>query len=568
MESTQPVGGAAPTEHAAIAGGILSHALGSSPRTATLLAAIVLGAGLAVSFLGWLLTPSLDPREPPLLKPTIPLVGHIINLIRFQGEFHPSLRRTNPDVPLATVPMLNGKLYTIFDPDLIQATLRLKAASFEPFVVGFAQKSFNLSDATFAKILSHPQLVPEFTDAIHRSFHPTALAQMNLHFLSTISARLDAVADAGKVDATNPGRESRAADGALEIGNLFLWCRDVMSVASTKALYGDSDPFSKDPSLVDAIWTFEKVLPLFLLSLFPSITMPKGYQARETMQQTMKAYYDAETDINDPTTSTLTFNRASTLRQYGFNGEEIAKLECILPIAATTNAVPTFFWMLIFVLSRPSLAARLRAEVEAAASFDQAAGTVTFDITGFDQQLPLMVSCYRETMRVVNRSVSMRRAMSDINLTAADGRTYLLKKGVDIQMSAGVTHGERRIWGDDAGDFNPERFLAPQGDAAPAAKGVRSSEGERKKKTAYFPFGGGRHLCPGRNLAFCEILGFMAMILLRFEVEPVGMAFDDLQMDGSKLSAPSCKPVDGGEGLGARIRVRKGWEATTFAFKC
>lgn len=300
------------------------------------------------------------------------------------------------------------------------------------------------------------------------------------------------------------------------------------------------------------------------MSLFPSITMPKGYQSREVLQQTMRVYYEAQRDANDPTTSTLTSNRAATLRQYGFTGHEIAKLECILPVVATTNAVPTFFWMLIFVLSRPSLAARLRAEVEAAASFSDdapGAGTVTFDITSFDQQLPLMVSCYRETMRVINHSVSMRRAMSDITLTAADGRTYILKKGVDIQMSAGVTHGERGIWGDDAADFDAERFLAQSG-------ATRTSDAERKKKTAYFPFGGGRHLCPGRNLAFCEILGFVAMILLRFEVEPVGMEFADLKMDGSKLSAPSCKPLDGGEGLGARIRARKGWESTTFAFKC
>ncbi|UNI17574.1 hypothetical protein JDV02_003906 [Purpureocillium takamizusanense] len=554
MESALPVDGASPSMP------------GASPRISTLLAATVLGAGLAVWLLGWLLTPALDPREPPLIKPGIPLVGHIINLIRLQGEFHTALRRTSPDVPLATVPMLNGKLYAIFDPDLIQATLRQRAASFEPFVVGFAQKSFGLSDATFAKITDQPQLVPDFTDAIHRSFHPKALAQMNLHFLRAVSTRLDAVVDAAAVDALNAGCERRAADGALEVGNLFLWCRDVMSMATTRALYGDSDPFSADPSLIQAIWTFETAVPLFLLSLFPSITMPRGHRAREVLQRTMGAYYEAERDARDPTTSALTANRAATLRRYGFAAHEIAKLECILPVVATTNAVPTFFWMLVFVLARPELAARLRAEVAAAASLGPdtpAPATVTLDIAGFDRQLPLMVSCYRETMRVINHSVSMRRAMSDMSLTAADGRTYLLKEGVDIQMSAGVTHGERGIWGDNAADFDPERFLV-----LPGAGPARTSDAERRKKTAYFPFGGGRHLCPGRNLAFCEILGFAAMVLLRFEVEPVGMGFAALRMDGAKLSAPSCKPVGGGEGLGARIRARRGWEGTRFAFKC
>ncbi|POR34170.1 25-hydroxycholesterol 7-alpha-hydroxylase [Tolypocladium paradoxum] len=561
------------------ADGVISNFGGRSSRATIILATLLVGGILISPLVSWLLSSSHDPREPPLLKPRVPFVGHIINLIRFQNEFHTVLHKTNSSVPIATLPMLNGKMYTIFDPDLIQSALRSTTASFEPFVVEFAQRSFGLTDTTFAKITSQPRLVPEFTEAIHRSFQPTSLQRMNIHFLGSISTKLDPISDGTlKVDEANSGRE-RKIDAGLEVGNLFGWCRDVMSMATTKALYGNSDPFSKDPSLIPAMWyvqpfrplqAFEKSLPFFLLSLFPSITMPKGFQARETLQRVMTEYYESEHDMNDPTTSALTANRASVLRTYGFTGEEIAKLEAILPVVATTNAVPTFFWMLIFVLSRPTLVARLRAEVESAATFnaDEKSGggkTATLDITRFDEQLPLMVSCYRETMRVVNHSVSMRRAVADISLTGQDGQTYLLKRGVDIHLSAGVTHGAADIWGSDAADFNAERFLLPPGKDN---SGARGSEADRKRKAAFIPFGGGKHLCPGRNLAFCEILGFMSMMLLRFDIEPLGMEFGDLELEGSKLSAPSCKPVKGGEGLGARITTRPGWEKTKFTFKC
>ncbi|KAH7009976.1 hypothetical protein EDB80DRAFT_892083 [Ilyonectria destructans] len=60
--------------------------------------------------------------------------------------------------------MLNGKMYAIFDPQLIQAVLRKKDASFEPFVTDFAQKTFSLSAHTFAKVKSNSRLVPDFTD--------------------------------------------------------------------------------------------------------------------------------------------------------------------------------------------------------------------------------------------------------------------------------------------------------------------------------------------------------------------------------------------------------------------
>lgn len=176
-----------------------------------------------------------------------------------------------------------------------------------------------------------------------------------------------------------------------------------------------------------------------------------------------------------------------------------------------------------------------------------------------------MVSCYREAMRIAVHSVSMRRTLDDMTLTAQDGQTYLLKKGVDIQISAGVTHGAVGIWGPDARDFNAERFPQPPGKEGSR---TRASEVEWKRKVAFIPFGGGINLCPGRNLAFCEILGIKSMMLLRFDIDPLGMEFSDIKMDGAELSGPTCKPVKDGEGLGARIARRHGWEETKFVFKC
>lgn len=116
----------------------------------------------------------------------------------------------------------------------------------------------------------------------------------------------------------------------------------------------------------------------------------------------------------------------------------------ILPNVATLNAVPTFYWMLLFIFERPELVARLRKEAEAAAVISQSQGkrTATFNMASFDAKLPL-ISCYRETMRLANHSVSMRRIMQDMTITGADGQSYLLKKGVDLHLPAGVTHHER-----------------------------------------------------------------------------------------------------------------------------
>ncbi len=304
--------------------------------------------------------------------------------------------------------------------------------------------------------------------------------------------------------------------------------------------------------------------------------MPRGFRARRLLHQVMTKYYSEKRDVVDPTTSLLIAQRADTLRRHGFNGEEIAKMETIQAVIATTNAIPTFFWLLIFVLSRPELLTQMRTEIEGALNFEPVAAqgdspdnhrVATLDVSRFEHQLPLMTSCYRETLRLINHSVSMRRVTSDISLTAADGKTYVLKEGVDVQMPAGVTHGDTTIWGPDAGEFRAERFL-PEARVSGAQTPPRASRAERSRKAAFFPFGGGKHLCPGRNLAFEEIMGFMALILLRMDLEPMGMRFEDIKMEGARLTAPSCKPINNGAGLGARLKKRDGWENTTIAIKC
>ena len=51
--------------------------------------------------------------------------------------------------------------------------------------------------------------------------------------------------------------------------------------------------------------------------------------------------------------------------------------------------------------------------------------------------------------------------------------------------------------------FDPERRPAPHEEAA------------------FFPFGGGPRLCPGRNLALLEMRAVVAMLCRNFDVEPV-----------------------------------------------
>lgn len=66
----------------------------------------------------------------------------------------------------------------------------------------------------------------------------------------------------------------------------------------------------------------------------------------------------------------------------------------------------------------------------------------------------------------------------------------------------------------DPDTFDPERFLARDADGRVDC----ITSGLNGK---YFPFGGGRYMCPGRTSAKQEILATLAVLLLNFDVEVV-----------------------------------------------
>jgi cytochrome P450 len=97
---------------------------------------------------------------------------------------------------------------------------------------------------------------------------------------------------------------------------------------------------------------------------------------------------------------------------------------------------------------------------------------------------------------------------------------------------------EGEVWGSNKHDFNPERFLDWDDHKA-----------SRDRRLVYMPFGGGRHLCPGRNLARAEILGIVSMLILSFEIED-GACPRQLQRP---IIVPKLAPAKLGQGVGKPV---------------
>lgn len=126
---------------------------------------------------------------------------------------------------------------------------------------------------------------------------------------------------------------------------------------------------------------------------------------------------------------------------------------------------------------------------------------------------PILLSTFKETIRYRSLGTQVRLCLED---QLIDGR-YLLKKGGIVMIPQLVQHTSVDAWGSDVHEFDHRRFV----------KG-HTSAGHRKNinLTAFRAFGGGHTICPGRHFSSTEIIAFAALVVLQFDIEPIGAGGD------------------------------------------
>lgn len=153
-------------------------------------------------------------------------------------------------------------------------------------------------------------------------------------------------------------------------------------------------------------------------------------------------------------------------------------------------------WTSLLLAEYPSWQERARVEIfEKCGSSPPKADSLS--------QMKTLDAILSETLRLYPPVIiTMRAALGDMKLGDMD-----IPKGMAFTIPILAIHHDKEVWGEDAGEFHPERFAHGVGKAC------------KKGSIGYMPFLQGPRNCVGQNLALMEAKLVMAMVLQRFRLE-------------------------------------------------
>ena len=174
--------------------------------------------------------------------------------------------------------------------------------------------------------------------------------------------------------------------------------------------------------------------------------------------------------------------------------------------AGSDTTAITLRAILYYILRTPGVLARLKAELDAA--------NLSVPVTWKDSQgLPYLDACVKEGMRMhPGVGLNLERVVPNEGLILSNGTR--IHGGTVVGINAWVIHRDQAIFGADAAEYNPNRWLR-----GPEESESTFQDRYHNMRRHDFTFGQGTRTCLGKNISLIEIYKVIPSLLLRFDVQ-------------------------------------------------
>ncbi|KAK3308440.1 cytochrome P450 [Chaetomium strumarium] len=254
-------------------------------------------------------------------------------------------------------------------------------------------------------------------------------------------------------------------------------------VSATLGTLPELKPFAKylpDPFFTKGLHAVEKLAGIAIARVKARLENPPPTHRKDLLQRLMEGRDD----------------KGQPLGRQELTAEALTQL-----IAGSDTTSNSSCALLFHAVRTEGVMAKLQAELDAAIPAD--VDVPTFEMV---RDLPYLSAVVNETLRVHSTSgIGLPRQVPN----DGDGggvwiRGYYFPPGTVLSVPTYSIHHSREIWGPDADEFRPERWLA--GSLTP------------RQKNAFIPFSYGPRACVGRNVAEMEMKLIAATWARRYEV--------------------------------------------------
>ncbi|KAJ9640397.1 hypothetical protein H2201_002556 [Coniosporium apollinis] len=277
------------------------------------------------------------------------------------------------------------------------------------------------------------------------------------------------------------------------------------------------------------------ILPLWFLRALPVKRNQEVMEASKVIKRTAYDLIQAKKRKLEKAERTDVDILSVALESGGFTDEDLVNQLMTFLAAGHETTASSLTWAVYLLCRHPDVQRRLREEIRAGLSSisDPAAQITSTDI----DRLPYLNAVCNEVLRVFSPvGLTLRAAANDSTILG-----HFIPKDTTIIISPWAVNVSKELWGEDALEFNPDRWLGPG----------RANTGGADSNYSFLTFLHGPRSCIGQGFAKAEFACLVAAWAGRFEM---ALEKEDyvLEIGGGITSKPK-------GGLNVRLTAIEGW---------